>query len=96
MHIISQKRIWEAMEEYPECASALDGWYRIMKRNKFSSFASLRSVFGNVDKVGELYVFDVGGNKLRLIANIHFRLQRVYIRSILNHKQYDVNKWRTW
>lgn len=29
MHVITQKRIWEAMEEYPECTSALDGWCRL-------------------------------------------------------------------
>ncbi len=94
MHIITQKRIWEAIDTYPEAAAALDGWYRLMKRNRFTNFSSLRSVFGSVDKVGELYVFDIGGNKLRLIVNIHFICQRVYIRKILTHREYDANKWR--
>lgn len=94
MHVITQKRIWEAMEAHPECASALDGWYRLMKRNRFISYSSLRRVFNSVDKVGELYVFNIGGNKLRLIANIHFQCQRVYIRMILTHSEYGENKWR--
>lgn|SRR3990167_4928940 len=94
MHIITQKRIWEAIELHPESARALDGWYRVMKRNRFAKFSDLRNVFSSVDKVGDLYVFDIGGNKLRLIANIHFLCQRVYIRKIMTHQEYDANKWR--
>lgn len=94
MHVITQKRIWEAKEKYPESAGALDGWYRIIKNNSFNNFSQLKAVFSNVDKVGELYVFDVGGNKLRLIANVHFVRQKVYVREILTHKEYDKNKWK--
>lgn len=76
MHIITKKRIAEAKRAYPESASALDGWYRI------------------IDKVGDLYVFDIGGNKLRLIASIHFNRQKLYIRRILSHKKYNKGSWR--
>lgn len=94
MHIITQKRIWEAKEKYPESASALDGWYRIIKNNNFTNFSQLKAVFSSIDKVAELYVFDIGGNKLRLIANIHFARQKLYVRGVLTHKEYDKNKWR--
>jgi len=94
MHVITQQRIWEAKEKHPEGSSALDGWYRIIKKNTFNNFAELKAVFGSVDKAGDFYVFDIGGNKLRLIANIHFRRQKVYIRYILTHKEYDKNHWQ--
>ncbi len=93
MHIITQSRIWEAMKQHPEAASALEGWYRVMKKNQFSNFSELKKSFNNVDKVGSLFVFDVGGNKLRLISHIHFNRQKVYIRHILTHKEYDKNNW---
>lgn len=93
MHIITQSRIWEAMKQHPEAASALEGWYRVMKKNQFSHFAELKKSFNNVDKVGSLFVFDVGGNKLRLISHIHFHRQKIYIRHILTHKEYDKNNW---
>ena len=94
MHIITKKRIVEAKAWYPECASALDGWHRFVITNQFKSFAGLKSVFNAVDKVGSLYVFDIGGNKLRLIAAIHFNSQKLYIRYILTHKEYDKGVWR--
>lgn len=94
MHIITQRRIWEAQLQYPESKNALDGWYRIVKKSRFSNFSELRSTFQSVDKVGNCYVFNIGGNKLRLIANIHFQRQKVYIRFILNHHEYDRNFWK--
>ncbi|MEZ5583958.1 MAG: type II toxin-antitoxin system HigB family toxin [Candidatus Competibacteraceae bacterium] len=94
MHVITQKRIWEAKEEHNEAANALDGWYRLMKANRFDSFAALKDVFGSVDKVGNLYVFDIGGNKLRLIASILFEKNKVFIRHVLTHKEYDRGKWK--
>jgi mRNA interferase HigB len=47
-----------------------------------------------VDKVGDLYVFNVGGNKLRIIAAIHFNRQKLYIRTILPHWEYDLEQWK--
>lgn len=94
MRIITKKRIVEAKNKHPNCASALVGWYVIVEKNNFSSFAELKRIFNSVDRVGNLYVFDIGGNKLRLIASIHFNRQILYIRNILTHKEYDADKWR--
>jgi mRNA interferase HigB len=94
VHVITKKRIHEAVKRFPEAESALYGWYRLISKNSFQGFASLKAFFGSVDKVGSLYVFDVAGNKLRIIASIHFNRQRVYIRHILNHNDYDKQKWK--
>ena len=94
MHIITKRTIVEAKALHPQCATALDGWYRVVKNNAFNSFADLKALFNAIDKVGDLYVFDIGGNKLRLIASIHFNRQKLYIRYILTHKEYDKGDWR--
>ncbi len=94
MHIITQKRIWDAMKRFPECAGALEGWYRIISKNKFDNFAAMKKVFGSLDKVGSLYVFDISGNKLRLIVSVHFNRQKLYVRHILTHKEYDKGLWK--
>ena len=46
------------------------------------------------DKVGELHVFDIGGNKLRLIAHVRYRHQKLYIKHVLDHREYDRGKWK--
>lgn len=89
MHIISHARIVEAQTAHPDCAAALDQWYRLTKRARWQNFAKVKRLFPATDKVGDKFVFDVGGNKLRLIAAIHFNAGRLFVRAILSHKVYD-------
>jgi mRNA interferase HigB len=94
MHIITRKRLNEFAEQQPETTSALEHWYREMKRRNFTSFVELRAVFPSADQVGKLTVFNIGGNKARLIAALHYNRQRVYIRAVLTHQEYDEGKWK--
>jgi mRNA interferase HigB len=65
-----------------------------MKRHNFASFAELRSLFPTADQVGRLTVFNIGSNRVRLIAAIHYNRRKVYIRAVLTHQEYDQNKWK--
>jgi mRNA interferase HigB len=94
MHIITKRRITEARALYPHSASALSGWLKVVEENEFKNFSELKTVFNSIDKVGNLYVFDIGGNKLRLIASIHFNRKKLYIRHVLTHQEYDKNEWK--
>lgn len=94
MHIISHAKILQAQSDYPDCSTALDQWYRLTKRVRWSNFAEVKACFPAVDKVGDKYVFDVGGNKLRLIAAIHFNAGKVFVRAVLTHKAYDKGDWK--
>ncbi|HJQ68640.1 MAG TPA: type II toxin-antitoxin system HigB family toxin [Blastocatellia bacterium] len=94
MHIITRKRLNEFADKYPEAKNALAHWYRLIKHNNFKSFAELRSMFSSADQVGKLTVFNIGGNKVRLIAAIHYNRRKVYIRAVLTHKEYDEDKWK--
>jgi mRNA interferase HigB len=94
MHIITRKRLLEFAAKHPDCSTALESWYRIVKRTNFNSFNDLRQTFPSADIVGNLTVFNIGGNKARLIAAIHYNTNRIYIRHILTHKEYDRGSWR--
>ena len=94
MHIITRKRLLEFAEKHPDCSTALESWYRIVKRTNFNSFNELRQTFPSADTVGVLTVFNIGGNKARLIAAIHYNTHRIYIRHVLTHKEYDRGSWR--
>ena len=94
MHIITQKRIWEAKGKWPQAANALDAWYRLMKACEPKDFAAMKALFPATDKVGRLHVFDIGGNKLRLIATVHYQFRKVYIRQVLDHAEYDKGNWK--
>jgi mRNA interferase HigB len=94
MHIVSHAKIVQAQIVYPTCYSALDQWYRLTKRVVWRSFADVKACFPATDKVGDKYVFDIGGNKLRLIAAIHFNVGKVFIRAVLTHSEYDKGGWK--
>lgn len=51
--------------------------------------------FNSVDKVGDLIVFDIGGNKYRLIAYIRFEKQILYIKAVLTHRDYERGAWKS-
>ena len=94
MHVITRKRLNEFADRYPEARAALAHWYMLAKHKEYSSFAELRTTFPSVDKVGKLTVFNIGGNKVRLIAAIHYNRRRIYIRAVLTHGEYDKGKWK--
>lgn len=58
-----------------------------MQKSAFHNFADLKQAFNAVDKVGELFVFNIAGNNTRLIAAIHFNTQTLYVRSVMTHAE---------
>jgi mRNA interferase HigB len=69
-------------------------WYGVLKKNNYRNFAELRRDFPHADQVGGLTVFNISGNKARLIAAIHYNRHKVYIRAVLTHAEYDAGKWK--
>jgi mRNA interferase HigB len=94
MHVISRKALREFWEKYPDSESSLSRWFKAVKNSDFSTFNDLRSAFPSADKVDDLIVFDIGGNKYRLIASVHFNRGKVYVRHVLTHSEYDRGKWK--
>lgn len=94
MHIISRKALKQFGIKHPDSESSLTRWFKAMEQNDFYSFDQLRITFPTVDKVGDFVVFNIGGNKYRLIASIHFNRNKVYVRHILTHQEYDRGAWK--
>jgi Uncharacterized protein conserved in bacteria len=69
-------------------------WYRVTKRARWTNLADVREDFRHADVVCDLTVFNIAGNKYRLIAAIKYRWQVVYIRHILTHFEYNREKWK--
>ena len=89
MRVISNKTLLAFSAMHPDAAKPLQLWRKAIQAKAYPNFASLKAVFGSLDKAGEFHVFDIGGNKYRLIAAIHFNRQIVFIRHVFTHRQYD-------
>ncbi len=94
MHVISRKALRQFWERHPDSKTALTRWFKIVQQTEFRSFAELRAAFPTADKVDEWIVFNIGGNKYRLIASVHFNREKVYIRHVLTHAEYDRGGWK--
>lgn len=94
MKIISNRALRAFAAEHPQAQAPLQGWRRVIEKNRFANWAELKAAFNAVDKVGALAVFDIGGNKYRLIAYIRFEKQIVYIKAVLTHRDYDQGAWK--
>ncbi|MBC8175586.1 MAG: type II toxin-antitoxin system HigB family toxin [Candidatus Marinimicrobia bacterium] len=94
MRVISRKKLNDFGKDHEDCQSSLDNWYRIVKHSEYSSFNDLRKTFPSADKVGNLTVFNIGGNKARLITAIHYNTGCVYVRYVFTHTEYDKGNWK--
>jgi mRNA interferase HigB len=94
MHVITRKRLNDFAAQHPDTKSALANWYRLAKERNFSSFAELRHSFPSADRVGKLTVFNIGGNRVRLVAAVHYNRGKIYIRAVLTHAEYDEGGWK--
>ncbi len=95
MHIISRKKLREFCREYPDAEEGLDRWHNVVRKARWRNFSDLRATFGNADQVGKFAVFNIGGNKYRLIAQVYFKDAVILIRYVLTHKEYDKGDWKS-
>ena len=95
--IISWRAIREFIEAHPEDQSAPDAfakWYDLVRENHFASFNEVRRTFPSADLVGELVIFNIRGNRYRLVARFLYERGRVYIRRVLTHSEFDRGDWK--
>ncbi|HEX4230053.1 MAG TPA: type II toxin-antitoxin system HigB family toxin [Bryobacteraceae bacterium] len=98
MHIISRKTLKEAAERYGGIESALDAWFRIANKAAWGSLDDVRKTYPAADGVtvsDRAYtVFNITGNKFRLIVKIEYEYRKVFIKHVLTHAEYDKEDWK--
>lgn len=72
----------------------LRAWCTVVRQASWTSFAEVRATYPSADSVGKFVVFNIGGNKFRLIAVIHYNRAKVYVRYVLTHEEYDTGGWK--
>lgn len=90
MHVVSYKYIREFIKKHPDSSVSLRSWYRKLARKKPDGIHELKRAFPRVDYVGRnRYVFNIKGNKYRVVALLLFSTQIAYIRFIGTHAEYE-------
>jgi mRNA interferase HigB len=94
MHIVSRKRLLEFSKVHPEVALPLDNWYRVAQSAKWSNINEVRQVYPSADVVGNFTIFNIKGNNYQLIVDIVYLSQRICIKYVLTHTDYDKEAWK--
>lgn len=92
--MISKRAIVTFSQYHPEALGPLMQWFKAAKKSSWRSLVEVRKQFPHADAVPPFTVFNIGGNKYRLIAEIGYRSQVVLIRQILTHAQYARGAWK--
>ncbi|HYX18322.1 MAG TPA: type II toxin-antitoxin system HigB family toxin [Nostoc sp.] len=94
MHIISVTKLKLFYQSYPDAEASLSAWNKVAKSAEWQNIFEVRQAFKSADSVGQLTVFNIQGNKYRLIAFIDYQSKKIFIRNILTHVEYDTDKWK--
>ncbi|TWT91122.1 mRNA interferase HigB [Pseudobythopirellula maris] len=94
MHIISKKRLREFWDKHPRAKCPLSAWYKVVDASNWESIAEVRKTYPHADQVGKFTVFNIGGNKFRLVVVVRYKYGKVYIRRVMTHAEYDKNDWK--
>ena len=94
MRIISIRRLQEFWKIHSMAERSLRAWFSRVERAQWQNFAEVRREFPTADQVKRLTVFNISGNNYRLITRIEFDQQKVFIRNVLTHAEYDEGKWK--
>jgi mRNA interferase HigB len=99
MRVISKKRLKDFWEILPASRTSLEQWHKVVSGANWLHFAELRKTFNHADvattnKGHPVVIFDVGGNKYRIMAALHYDRNICYVLRVLTHRQYDTNQWK--
>jgi len=94
MRIISRKRLQKAQADHAELFDPLNAWWKVAANAEWKNIDDVRKIYRDTDAVGRFTVFNIKGNKYRLIVRMEYRKHLIFIITILTHAQYDKGAWK--
>ena len=91
MQIIAKRTLIRFWETHPQAERPLRAWYGLVDKALWNGPADVKAMFGTtVDFVADnRLVFDIGGNKFRLVVHVAYAYRRVLIKFVGTHAEYD-------
>jgi mRNA interferase HigB len=96
VNVINRKAVRRMMTEHSETAVALDAWWRVTKAARWQHLGECRQSMASADQVGRCLIFNILRNRFRLITVVSWRNQRIYVKDLLTHREYERNLWHKW
>jgi mRNA interferase HigB len=105
VNVISRKKLrgfYQAKPQRLQHADAFENWFKLTRHARWQNFEDAKALFGQTDIASgkkmkrTATIFDIGGNKYRIITLIDYTRQTVLITDVLDHKEYDKNNWKNF
>jgi mRNA interferase HigB len=96
MRIIKRGALVQFWQNHSDAKAkaSLESWYAVVRKADWKSRMEMSQVYRNADLVGQRTVFNIAGNKYRLIARVNYQTQRVFVLCILSHAEYEKGAWK--
>jgi mRNA interferase HigB len=94
MRIIKRGALVQFWERHPDAKASLESWYGVVRGVAWQTPVEMKQIYHNADLVGRRTVFNIAGNKYRLIARVNYQTQWVFVLHILTHAEYDRGGWK--
>ena len=96
MNVISKSILLEKAARHADANVAVLDWLGVAKQADWHSLDDIRKTYPATDMVGALAIFNIRGNRYRLIVRMSFKRRRIYIKEFLTHAEYDKGGWKKW
>jgi mRNA interferase HigB len=94
MHLISAGKLKEASASYPDVKEVIKSFYKKVEKSTWQNLIDVQQDYRDAEAVGEFTVFNIKGNKYRLILDINYIDQLAYFKYFLTHAEYDKEQWK--
>jgi mRNA interferase HigB len=94
MHLIAISRLREAADKFTDIGIQIEDWNEIVKVASWQNLTEVQQTYSSAEAVGNFTVFNIKGNRYRLIVSINYSRQLVYFKYLLTHAEYDKDNWK--
>src|SRR5664279_1422961 len=93
VNVISKPGLLKLAKKHTETLPMLTLWYKVAKKAKWHGLHEVRREYPSADQVGDVLIFDFLGGNFRLMTRVIYDRQRIYVKALLNHREYDRKEW---
>lgn len=94
MHLIAIKYLRQDAAKHSGLGLVIEAWYAVVKIAQWTCLEDVRRIYRDAESVGNFTVFNIKGNRYRLIVGINYENQTVYYKYLLTHAEYDKGGWK--
>jgi len=96
VNVFSKRNLFAKAAKQPDATVAIQNWFDAASAAEWRNLKDVRRTYPATDMVGMLAIFNIKGNRYRLIVRMAFQYRRVYVKEFLTHAEYTKGAWKKW